>query len=256
MDRDEISKLAVFAPVLTEDILAGARLLRRAFLAAPLLSVDRGTVLIPAGAAPSPAVLIQYGFAYQTTGLADGRRSIADILVPDDIVGAGRALLRQGDHEIIAATKLSYRLLKPETMRELMRDPRICLRVLALAIEARARIDRHLTAVTRLDARGRIASMILGVYERLQRWQHASISSPSFNLPLTQDQIADHLGITLVHVSRTLRCMREQQMVFVKRRVIVILDIDELRRAAAGERTRGSVWAQPHSVPAFVEAAD
>ncbi|MFZ2004935.1 MAG: Crp/Fnr family transcriptional regulator [Stellaceae bacterium] len=177
-------------------------------------------------------MLIHRGVAYQSTALPDGRRSIADILLPGDIIGAGNAVLGRCDHEIVAASMLGYRLLKADRMHELARDPRICLRILALAAEERWRIDRHLTAITRFDSRGRLASMILDVYYRLRRRE--LISRPAFNLPLTQEQIADHLGITMVHVSRTLRLMREQRLVLLDRQVVIILDLDELRRTAAG----------------------
>ncbi|MGA8400727.1 MAG: Crp/Fnr family transcriptional regulator [Stellaceae bacterium] len=177
-------------------------------------------------------MLIHRGVAYQSTALPDGRRSIADILLPGDIIGAGNAVLGRCDHEIVAASMLGYRLLKADRMHELARDPRICLRILALAAEERWRIDRHLTAITRFDSRGRLASMILDVYDRLRRRE--LISRPAFNLPLTQEQIADHLGITMVHVSRTLRLMREQRLVLLDRQVVIILDLDELRRTAAG----------------------
>jgi CRP/FNR family transcriptional regulator, anaerobic regulatory protein len=98
--------------------------------------------------------------------------------------------------------------------------------------EARWRVDRHMASVTRCDARGRIAALVLGIYERLRRRE--LILRPTYNLPLTQEQVADHLGITMVHVSRTLRRMREERLLLVDRQVVIILDLEELRRAAAG----------------------
>ena len=56
----------------------------------------------------------------------------------------------------------------------------------------------------------------------------------SFNLPLTQEQIADHLGLTLVHVNRTLRRLREERLVLVERQVVTILDLEGLRELARG----------------------
>jgi CRP-like cAMP-binding protein len=54
-------------------------------------------------------------------------------------------------------------------------------------------------------------------------------------LPLTQEQIADHVGLTLVHVNRTLRRLREEKLLLSGRRQIVILkDIERIRRMAEG----------------------
>jgi hypothetical protein len=68
----------------------------------------------------------------------------------------------------------------------------VALKVLALTGEARLRTERHATALSRFDAPGRIADMILGIYERLRR--QGFISRPTFNLLLTQDQIATIWG--------------------------------------------------------------
>lgn len=222
----------VYAPAAAEDLLLGAQLLRRAFLETPVLSADRDKVVVPADSPEPPVLLIHRGVAYQSTALPDGRRTIVDILLPGDIVGVDHAVLRRSHHEIVAANTLGYRLLPPDKLRQLLRDPRIALRAMALASEVSRRTSRHLTVVTRFDARGRLAAMILGLYDRLRRQD--LISRPTFNLPLTQEQIADHLGITMVHVSRTLRRIREERMVVIDRQVVVILDIAALRHAAAG----------------------
>src|SRR5262249_14259672 len=77
---------------------------------------------------------------------------------------------------------------------------------------------------------GRIAAVVLDIYERLRR--RDLVSRPTFNLPLTQEQLADYLGITMVHVSRTLRRMREEGLLLMDRQVVIITDLDALRHAA------------------------
>src|SRR5207302_9527438 len=111
------------------------------------------------------------------------------------------------------ASALGYRSMTAGALRELMADRTIGLRVAALMAETRWRMDRHMTAITRLDARERIGLFLLDIYDRLRRRE--LISRPTFNLPLTQEQIADHLGMTMVHVNRTLRRLREDRLVMV-----------------------------------------
>jgi CRP-like cAMP-binding protein len=226
-----------YASAVTEDLLEGARLLRQAFLEAPSHSAGRNTVLIRSDATEPPILLINRGIAYRSLALDDGRRSIVDLLLPTDIVvGLDHAVVGFSTHEVVAANAVVYRLLKPARVRELLRDPRVALRALALVAEEQRRAHLHLTATTRLDSRGRLAAMILGIYERLRRQD--LIMRPTFNLPLTQDQIADYLGITVVHVSRTLRRLREEKIVSADRQVVIILDLDRLRLAASGASTR------------------
>lgn len=225
-------KAPAYASGASEDLLTGARLLRRAFLATPLRTAERDTVIVSTEDTAPPALLFDRGFAYRSIAMLDGRRSIVDILLPGDVAGIDHAMLGRCNHEVVAANTVGYRQLSGTTVRELMADRHIALRILALAGETRWRSDRHMAAVTRCDARGRIAVLLLGIYERLRR--RDLISRPTFNLPLTQEQVADHLGITMVHVSRTLRRMREERLVIVDRHVVIILDLEELRRIASG----------------------
>ena len=74
--------------------------------------------------------------------------------------------------------------------------------------------------------------MLLDIHDRLRH--RDLINRPTFNLPLTQEQIADHLGLTLVHVNRTLRRLREEKIVLVERQVVIIQDIERLRELAQG----------------------
>jgi CRP-like cAMP-binding protein len=222
----------VYAPGAAEDLLTGATLLRRAFLEAPYQVADRETVLVAADDPQPPALLLHRGIAYRSLTMPDGRRAIIDILLPGDAAGIDHAVLGRSNHEITAANTLGYRVLGAAALRELMANPVIALRALALMGEARWRADRHLTAITRFDARGRICAFLLGIYDRLRR--RDLIARPAFNLPLTQEQMADHLGLTMVHVSRTLRRMREERLVLVDRQVVIILDLDALRRIVSG----------------------
>src|SRR5690242_16514117 len=96
-----------------------------------------------------------------------------------------------------------------------------------------ARSSRKRTCLrNRLDARARICVMLLDIYERLPR--NGLNSGLTFNLPLTQEQMGDHLGLTLVHVNRTLRRLREQRIVLIERQTVIILDLARLRECAEG----------------------
>jgi CRP-like cAMP-binding protein len=230
--RPTILHTQTYAPAVFEQLLTSGRLLRHAFMQAPLRTAERDAVIVGGDERDPPAFLIIRGFAYRSFSLPDGRRAIVDILLPGDIVGIDHVVLGRSNHDIVAAAPLGYRLLSTAALRELMADPRIAMRALAVMGETRWRQDRHLTAIARLDAHGRLAAFILGIYERLRR--RDLVSRPTFNLPLTQEQIADHLGLTMVHVSRTLRRLREERLVLVDRQVVIIINLDGLRRLAGG----------------------
>ena len=207
-------------------------MLRRAFLEERYHSIGRQAVLLAADELDSPVALIQRGMAYRSCTLPDGRRAILDLSLPGDIVGLDRIVLGRGNQEVTAASALGYRALGAARLRELMTSHAVALRIAALMAEARWRMDRHVAAVCRLDARERIGVFLLDIHDRLLR--RGLINRPTFNLPLTQEQIADHLGMTMVHVNRTLRRMRDDRLVLVDRQVVIITDLDRLRAVVTG----------------------
>ena len=213
--------------------MSGMRRLRGAFLEAESRSVEAGAMVISPHQSDPPAFLIGRGFAYSATILANGRRAITDIHLPGDIVGIENVMMGRTSHAaVVAADNLHFRPLSAAVIRHLMADPHVPMSILELAGEARRRADQHMVGLSRLDARERLCAFLLRIYERL--WRRNLITRRTFALPLTQEEIADHLGLTMVHVSRTLRRLREERLVIVNRRVVIILDMDGFREVASG----------------------
>jgi CRP-like cAMP-binding protein len=228
----EMSERPRYAAAVIEDLLTGSRLLRRAFLQTPIRFAGRDAPLIRTDDPDPSVILIRSGFGFRSCGLADGRRAILHILTPYDIAGLDHLVLARPIEEITATSRVGYHALRASQLRELMADRSIALHVLAVVAEARWRADRLAAMIGRLDAQARISVMLLDLYERLRR--NGLISRTTYNLPLTQEQIADHLGLTLVHVNRTLRRLREERIVLVDRQVVIIIDLDRLREFAQG----------------------
>jgi CRP/FNR family transcriptional regulator, anaerobic regulatory protein len=228
-DSAERPRLAAAA---TEDLLLGARRLRQAFLQTPIRNAGRDAPLVSAGDPEPHVVLVRNGFAFRSCLLADGRRSILDVLVSGDIVGLDNIVLARPIEDITAAGRVGYNTLSAAAVRQLMPDPCIALHVTALLAAARWRGDRLAASIGRLDAQARLCVLLLDIHDRLRR--QGLIGRPTFNLPLTQEQIADHLGLTLVHINRTLRKLREEKVVLVDRQVVIILDLERMRSVAQG----------------------
>src|SRR5262249_32721028 len=221
-----------FAARVTEDLLAGSRALRRALLAAPTRFAGPNAALVRFDEREPAVILLRNGFAYRTCVLADGRRAILDVLVPGDVAGLDHAVLASPINEITAANGVTYTTLDPERLRALMTDRCVALSVMAQIAEARWRSDHQCAMIGRLDAEARIAALVLSIHDRLR--QRGLTNHLSFNLPMTQEQIADHLGLTLVHVNRTLRRMREARLLLVDRQVVMIMDREGLRTLTRG----------------------
>jgi len=233
MDGDDNQSLVFFhSPDTVEDVASGRLLLLRAFRDAPQRTALRGEVILSPKMPEPPVLLVRRGIAYSAMMLANGRRAILDIFLTGDIVGVKHAVAAGPMLELKAVDPVTYSLLKPAKLRELMADQQIALTVIALVAKQVRQREQHIVALARLDAHARIAAFLLGIYDRLR--QRELITRSSFTLPLTQNQIADHLGLTMVHVSRTLRRLREERLVLVDRHAVIITNLAGLRRVASG----------------------
>jgi CRP-like cAMP-binding protein len=220
------------SPDAVEDVASGRRLLLGAFREAPQCTAQREEVILSPEMREPPVLLVRRGIAHSAMTLANGRRAILDVFLTGDIVGVEHAVAARPAFEIKAADLVTYSFLKPSKLRELMANQQIALSVIALAAKRGRQREQHIVALTRLDARARIAAFLLEIYDRLR--EHELITRQSFTLSLTQDQIADHLGLTMVHVSRTLRRLREERLALVDRHVVIITNLAGLRRVASG----------------------
>lgn len=183
------------------------------------------------------------GWAYRAVAWPDGRRAIVDIYLPGDIIGMEAAVSERPLYEVVALTALGARAIDTPTLSELMANPSAAAAVFSLLAEQQRRIDRLAAALARRDAHERLALMLTDLYDRLCR--RGLIVCASYALPLTQQQIGDHLGLTLVHVNRVLRSLREQKIVSVDRHVVTIRDLDRLRQLAASGKSAPRPIAEP-----------
>ena len=68
--------------------------------------------------------------------------------------------------------------------------------------------------------------MVLDLYTRLRR--RKLIAGPMYNLPLTQIQMGNYLGLTVVHINRIVRSLRDEQIVNLEKNCVTILDLERL----------------------------
>jgi len=230
-----------------ENLLLGGRRLRAAFMRTPIRFAGRDTPLLRAGISEPAAILIRSGFAYHACSLPDGRRAILHTLLSEDFAGLYNIVLAHTMEDIYPANRVGYHLLGATRLRELLADPCISTFLLAQIAEARWRADRLAASIGRLDAHARICVLLLDIHDRLRH--RGLISRPTFNVPLTQEQIGDHLGLTLVHVNRTVRRLREEKIVLVDRQVVIIQDIERMRELAQG-------LPEPAEMPVNIGTAD
>lgn len=166
---------------------------------------------------------LRAGWACQFQDLANGRRTIVDVYLPGDVIGLHAGVHARPLEEVLTLTAATIEPIPAEdALVELMADRPTALYIVFLLGQRQRRTDRFLAAISCLDARGRLATMLLDFHTRLRR--RKLISGSIYNLPLTQGQIGSYLGLTVVHINRVLRSLRAERIVDLEKHSVTILD--------------------------------
>lgn len=233
MEKDQIP----FPVQRAEALLEGRRGLARAFLTGAPTVYKPHAALIQANERPSRVFRLHSGWAVRERALPQGRRVVLAIYLPGDIVGLDGLFTTRAAETVEALTPIVCHMLPLAELAQLMeRDPTAALRVAHLLDAERRRAERLTVALGHADAEARLASFLLYLHDRLRA--HGLVASRSFRVPMTQLQIGQHLGLTVVHVNRVLRRLRERGIALVRQNTAVITDFDRLRclamKATAG----------------------
>lgn len=174
---------------------------------------------------------IYSGWAFNCIVLPDGRRQILSFLLPGDTISllTLHQPYRPAISMVKALTPLTACVFDVADMRELLFGPQGQRAAFdSLAADRIADMARQLTDIGLRRASGRVAQVLLALEERLQR-SGLSVDG-EFEFPARQGHIADALGLTPVHVNRTLVHLRRQKLIDFSKGRMRIIDFTGLRR--------------------------
>jgi CRP-like cAMP-binding protein len=176
--------------------------------------------------------VIVSGWAARCQTLANGARQITGILLPGDIAFSSRQATALAGEEIIALSSctLAY-LTKRDLYDAIARRPGIAKALRAYAAMEHAITVTWLVSLGRRDAFERIGHLLCELHYRLRLVDLAPFNS--FALPFTQNDFADALGLSPVHVNRQFQKLREDRLIELKAKHIEILDLPALKGSVA-----------------------
>ena len=148
-------------------------------------------------------MLILSGWAARVRFLADGRRQFLSFLLPGDVVGLGQQTRPVATATVIALTPVEVCSAPPRERSPALAEAYALSRALDEAY-----LLANITRLGRLNAQERIGDLFLELLERLR--MAGLENGNSFALPLTQEMIADALGLTSVHVNRMIQLFRRE----------------------------------------------
>lgn len=144
------------------------------------------------------------GWAFRYKMLEDGRRQILNYALPGDLIGLQGAVMKEMEHSVEALTPLTLCVFPRAKMWELYgKLPSLAFDVTWLAAREVQFIDENLVSLGRRTALERTAHLLLHLFVRAD--DVGLTDSDTVAYPFTQQHVADTLGLSLVHVNRTLK---------------------------------------------------
>lgn len=175
-----------------------------------------GSDIIHPGQEDAELYTLFSGWAFRYKSLPDGRRQILNFLLPGDLVGLQASLLSAAQHGIEALTDVELCVFPRRRTYELFaRMPALAYELAWLGSREESLIDENLTSVGQRNAQERIAALVISLYRRAEAL--GLVAENGFAFPLTQQQLADALGLSLVHTSKTWARLRRAGMFSLER---------------------------------------
>ena len=149
-------------------------------------------------------LLLASGWAIRCRYTPEGMRQIVHILLPGDIITPSVFVTERTDHGITALSDVIIRYVEPRDMQQLFaRTKTLAAAFWWAAEQEHGMLREQIVRLGRRSALQRIPHLFLELHRRLYLVGQSTVEK--FHLPLTQNDIADTLGLSNVHVNRTLK---------------------------------------------------
>jgi CRP-like cAMP-binding protein len=180
--------------------------------------------------------LILEGFACRQKILADGQRQITALHIPGDFADLHRFLLKKLDDGVVTLTPCKVALVPHETLRRIVKGYPHLTQLLWFTTLVDAAIQREwMTAMGRRSSLGQVAHLLCELTLRLRAV--GLVTDDGYQLPVTQTELGDALGLSLVHINRTLQELRGEGLISWKGKVVEIVDWEGLQQLAEFDPT-------------------
>jgi CRP-like cAMP-binding protein len=188
-------------------------------------------MLVRAGQELSSSILLVDGWMFRSKDLQSGERQVLEIHIAGDFADLHGFTLKRLDHDIVAVTDCTIADVPHARLLELFEKHPHLARVYWLMTNIDASISRETSlSLGQRSAMSRMAHIFCELHARLA--VIGRTRGDMFDFPLTQRELADCLGLTVVHVNRTMQMLRRKGLIETGNRQIAILDKARLEALA------------------------
>ena len=196
------------------------------------LAVEKGATVLVEGSHSAHLYTVLSGWGFRYKLLDDGRRQILNYMVPGDMIGLQGSLMGEMQHSIEALSPMLLCVFERDQLSELYRNyPGLAFDITWIASREERMLDENLLSIGRRTALERAAYLLALLTER---WRAVVPNGPA-DLPLTQQHVADTLGLSLVHTNKTLRKLIQRNLIAWKDGGCQVADLKGLKSIAGWE---------------------
>lgn len=176
--------------------------------------------------------VVESGWVFRSRGLASGRRQIVNYALPGDILCSDSVLFKASSFDLTARTAVSLiRVEAPQGPELFERHPGLAAAIAWTMGQEDSILAERVVSLGRRDSLEKLAHALCELQARLSAI--GQMRGRTIELPLNQEDFADILGISVIHVNRTFRRLSEDKTAEYRKGAIDLLDRDRLAEISA-----------------------
>lgn len=210
-------KMASIAPM-TDGLMRDLRALTR-----DRVEIQAGRAIVKEDERCPQLYLIESGWVFRSRGLASGRRQIVNYALPGDFLCADSILFKHASFDLTARTAVSlFRIEAPAITELFARHHGLAAALAWTAGQEESVLAERVVSLGRRDSLEKLAHALCEIAARLQAI--GRMTGYTIETPLNQEDFADILGISVIHVNRTFRRLSEEKIAEYRKGQIDLLD--------------------------------
>jgi CRP-like cAMP-binding protein len=174
---------------------------------------------------------VKDGYAIRYKLLRNGKRQILNVILPGDVIGFPVSFFDRSIYSVVAVSDLTYNVCPLDSYARLCYElPQFGLALSWLAAHEAAIYAEHILDLGRRTPLERLAHFLLELHARLLAVGRAE--KTSFDLPFSQEVMADVLGLSVPHLNRVMQQLRAEKLITSRARMVELTGMESLHTLA------------------------
>lgn len=188
---------------------------------------EAGETVLDQGQTTECLYVVSSGWLHASTRLRDGSRQILRFYFVGDITTSFSIAWEYTASALTAVSECTlFEIPRPSLGRIFAEHPRLGAMLYGIMASEHVAMSDRLTSIGRMNGMTRVATLLLDIRSRLRVID--GLTGSTFELPLTQQDLGDSVGLTKAHVNRSLKALETTGLIEREGKIIRIIDVNAL----------------------------